>query len=137
MSNLPKWDVQHHILPDFYVRELKNMGINEIEGVKYPRWSMQATLKLMKAWGIDRVFLSLSLPGVHFGDDAAACQLASKVNDELLIQKKKHGSKIGGSASLPLPDVTGALVEYERVVNTEGLDGVILMSNVNGIYPGD
>ncbi len=137
MSNLPKWDVQHHILPDFYVQELKKMGVSDIEGVRYPRWSIQSTLKLMKSWNIERAILSLSLPGVHFGDDVAACRLASQVNDEILAHKKRLGSQIGGFASLPLPNVKGALAEYERAVITEGLDGVILMSNVNGTYPGN
>ena len=47
-----------------------------------------------------------------------------------------HG-RFGAFASLPLPDVPGALRELEYALDTLQLDSVILLSNVDGHYAGD
>ena len=39
--------------------------------------------------------------------------------------------------ALPLPDVDGALAEIDYALGTLGLDGVLLLTNANGVYLGD
>ena len=41
------------------------------------------------------------------------------------------------SASLPLPDVAGALDEIAYAYDELGVDGVVMLTNVNGTYLGD
>jgi 6-methylsalicylate decarboxylase len=71
------------------------------------------------------------------GDDAAAGDLARGVNElsAKLIQDRPDRS--GGFASLPLPDVDGALRALEYGLDVLKLDGVVLFSNARGIYLGD
>ncbi len=132
-----KWDLQHHAVPARYVKALSERGITGIDGVQFPKWSAKKSLRMMSQWNVERAVLSVSCPGVHFGDDAAARDLARSCNDELMAHMASHPDRFGGFASLPLPDVDGAIAEYDRAVRDGGMDGVILMSNVDGRYIGD
>lgn len=136
-NKYPKWDLQHHAVPRAYVETLNKRGITKVSGIPFPKWSEQKSLAMMKAWNVERAILSVSCPGVHFGDDAAARELARLCNDEILACMNRHPDRFGGFASLPLPDVDGAIAEYERAVRDGGMDGVILMSNVDGRPIGD
>jgi 6-methylsalicylate decarboxylase len=52
---------------------------------------------------------SISTPGVHMGDDAAARDLAGRVNELSAELIEERPDRFGGFAALPLPDVDGAL----------------------------
>ncbi|WP_294228189.1 amidohydrolase family protein [uncultured Shimia sp.] len=132
-----KWDVQHHFLPDFYAELLAKRGTTDVAGMSLPKWSPEKSLAAMDKMGIERAFLSLALPGVHLGDDGEARDIARETNNFLIDVCKTHSDRFSGFASLPLPDVEGAIAEYDRVVASGDLNGVILMSSVNGHYPGN
>jgi len=80
---------------------------------------------------------SISAPGVHLGDDAAARALAHRCNDFLAEMVRSRPDRFGGFAILPLPDVDGALEELARALDQLGLDGVVLLTNALGHYLGD
>ena len=46
-----------------------------------PQWSMEAAIAMMDRIGIATGLLSVSSPGVHFGNDAKARLLAQSVNE--------------------------------------------------------
>lgn len=94
-------------------------------------------LELMDRTGIDIAVLSVSSPGIHFGDDAAACQLAREVNDAGAQIVRDHPGRFGLFASLPLPDTDSALAEIGHAFDTLGADGIVLETNLHGVYPGD
>jgi len=48
-----------------------------------------------------------------------------------------HHGRFGGFASLPLPDVDGAMEEIAYAMDTLKLDGVVVRTNFNGVYLGD
>jgi predicted TIM-barrel fold metal-dependent hydrolase len=131
------WDMQHHIVPEFYVEELKRRGIKKVQGVSFPSWTVKKSLSLMKGWNISRAFLSVSTPGVHFGNDKEAREFSRKCNDYILKCIDEHPGKFGGFASVPLPDVQGAIEELKYTLDKKGMDGLFLMSNVHGRYLGD
>ena len=66
---------------------------------------------MMDGLNIRSDMLSISSPGVHFGDDAAARKLAREVNDEGAKAVSDHPGRFGLFAALPLPDIDGALAE--------------------------
>jgi len=80
---------------------------------------------------------SISTPGVHMGDDAAARNLARRVNEFAAALVQQRPDRFGGFAVLPLPDVDGALHELEYGLDVLKLDCVVLFSNARGIYLGD
>ena len=86
--------------------------------------------------GIDVAITSISTPGVHTGDDAAARTLARRCNELSAELVRDRPDRFGGFACLPLPDVDGALAELAYALDVLGLDGVVLFSNSRGVYLG-
>jgi predicted TIM-barrel fold metal-dependent hydrolase len=91
----------------------------------------------MDLLGIDVALLSVSSPGVHFGDDAAAAALARSVNDEAAAHAAAAPDRLRFLASLPLPDVAASLAEWQRIRSAPGCLGAIVLSHAAGTYPGD
>jgi predicted TIM-barrel fold metal-dependent hydrolase len=131
-------DVHAHFLLPEYVTAAERAGHLRPDGMPaWPVWNADRHLQLMDRTGIARSILSVSSPGVHFGDDFRAQVLARRMNEAAAELGKDHPGRFGFFASLPLPDVAGALVELEHAYDVLGADGVILNSNAGGQYPGD
>ncbi len=129
-------DVHHHILPDVFYRATNDTS-NPVGGIHPAPWSKESTLSFMDDAGIDVAITSISTPGVHMGDDAAACDLARRVNELSANLIQERPERFGGYAALPLPDVDGSLRELEYSLDVLKMDGVVLFSNARGIYLGD
>ncbi|OLZ58151.1 amidohydrolase family protein [Amycolatopsis keratiniphila] len=132
-------DVHAHFTTEDYVRAAIAAGHHEADGMPesyWPHWAVEDHLALMADAGIDRAFLSISSPGVYFGDAAAARRLAREVNQAAARITRTHPGRFGYFASLPLPDIDGALDEIGHAF-TDGADGVVWMTNTAGHYLGD
>ena len=129
-------DVHHHILPDVFWRAT-NDAHSPVGGIAPAPWSKESTLSFMDDAGIDVAITSISTPGVHMGDDAAARDLARRVNELSAELIRERPDRFGGFAALPLPDVDGALRALEYGLDVLKLDGVVLFSNARGVYLGD
>jgi len=130
----PLVDVHHHVVPPEYPEALARLGFDPSA---LPSWKPGESLRIMDRLGIGRAVLSLSSPGVWFGDPEDARRLARTCNEYLAGLRKEHPDRFGGLAVLPLPDLEGARQELEHALDSLGLDGVILFSNVEGRYVGD
>ena len=129
-------DVHHHFLPDFFYRAT-NEGHGPVGGIAPAPWSKDSMLSYMDDAGTNVVVGSISTPGVHMGDDAAARDLARRVNELGAKLTQERPDRFGAFAALPLPDVDGALRELEYALDTLKLEGIVLFSNARGIYLGD
>src|SRR4051812_31676254 len=109
-------DVHFHIIPDFYAQAAREAGRSPARGT-FPAYSPEGALELMDASGIALAITSLSQPGVHFGDDARASALARRCNDHAQELCRRWPGRFGAFATLPLPDVDGALREAERCLD--------------------
>ena len=128
-------DIHHHLVPPVYRDTLAAAGIDSVGRVPLPQWSVESMFSEMDQLGIARSVLSISAPGVYFGDQAFATDLARRTNAHLADLRARHPERIGGFATLPLPDADAALAEWERA-KSDGLDGVILLTNYGGKYLG-
>jgi 6-methylsalicylate decarboxylase len=129
-------DLHHHVIPDFYWAA-SNEGGNAAGGINPPSWSLDGAIAYLDEAGIDVAVPSISTPGVHLGDDAAARTLARRVNEYLADLKRERPDRFGGFAALPLPDVDGSLEQIEYAFDVLELDGVSIMTNADGSYLGD
>lgn len=129
-------DVHHHALPPLYTAELAGLGIEALPGYGFPEWSPELSLQMMDGNGIERAVLSVSAPGVSFGDPAAARRLARACN-EYLADLAASEPRFKAFASVPLPEVADGVGEARYALDELGLDGVVLFTNSDGIYPGD
>lgn len=130
-------DVHAHFVTPWYVEAALAAGHVKPDGMPgWPSWSVDDHLRLMDESGVQRSVLSISSPGVHFGDDVAAADLARRVNDFAAEVCEAHPDRFGFFASTPLPDVDAALAEIERATQM-GADGVVVETNIGGTYVSD
>ena len=130
-------DVHHHIVPPEYLSTLATIGINNVDGVSFPKWDVESTLEFMDRQGISAAITSISAPGIYFGDSDFAQDLARRCNEFSADLVNKYPQRFGAFASLPLPDVENSLIELEYALDSLNLDGVVLLTNINGKYIGD
>jgi len=134
----PAFDVHAHFLPDAYRQAAQAAGHGAPDGFPVlPQWDASGHVEMMDRRGIAVAFLSISSPGVHFGDDRAARALAREVNQAGRQAVESFPSRFGQLASLPLPDVAGAIEEIGYVYDRLDVDGVAVLTNVGGTYLGD
>jgi len=129
-------DVHHHILPPVYTSALKKIGITGAGGVPFPDWDVQQSLDVMDRNKIAAAITSISSPGIYFGDNKFSINLAKQCNEFSAALIRDNKKRFGGFAVLPLPDVHAAVKELEYALDILKLDGVVLLSNVGGHYPG-
>jgi predicted TIM-barrel fold metal-dependent hydrolase len=131
-------DVHHHFLPPFYKPLAKGWLDKFATGVAaVMAWTPEASLAAMDEARVSRAVLSISSPGVHFGDDAQARDLARACNDYAVSLGGQHPGRFAFFAALPMPDVEGAIREAERALALDGGRGIGLLSNYGGRYLGE
>jgi aminocarboxymuconate-semialdehyde decarboxylase len=129
-------DLHHHVIPEFYWEASSEDG-NAAGGINPPRWSLDGAIAYLDEAGIDVAVPSISAPGVHFGDDAAARVLARRCNEYLADIRRGRPDRFGAFAALPLPDVDGAIEQIAYALDVLELDGVSIFTNAGGSYLGD
>ncbi|MBK5333154.1 MAG: amidohydrolase [Ilumatobacteraceae bacterium] len=138
---MPLIDVHAHFLPPHYRDALATAGIDQPDGFpRVPTWSADDHVGVMDRLGIDAAVLSVSSPGVRFGDGVSASDaiaLARYVNDVAATTIADHPGRFGAFASLPMTDTDESLAEMERALDGLGLDGINVLTNVGGVYLGD
>jgi predicted TIM-barrel fold metal-dependent hydrolase len=134
-------DVHAHFLPPQYREALAAAGIEQPDGFpRVPTWSADDHVAVMDRVGIDAAVLSVSSPGVQFGEGLSASDavaLARHVNDFAAATISDHPGRFGAFASLPMGDIDQSLVETERALDGLRLDGVNVLTNIGGVYLGD
>jgi predicted TIM-barrel fold metal-dependent hydrolase len=139
MSNAEgRIDTHVHYLTERYRRAAVAAGHVRPDGMPgYPDWSPESALAAMDRAGIATAILSMSSPGIQFGTSRDRSALARAVNDDGADVVARNAARFGLFASLPLPNVDDAMAELERAFDTLRVDGVVLPTNVDGIYLGD
>ncbi|WP_445395706.1 amidohydrolase family protein [Streptomyces sp. LE64] len=137
----PAWaraiDVHHHVLPEFYVSELRRLGFaSTLPGVDRPAWHIGTSLDMMDRQGIRAAVVNV-WPGVPAVDPAIGARFARRVNEFLAELVAAHPGRLGAFAVLPLPHVDESIAELTYSADVLGLDGAALVTNYGGVYVGD
>jgi predicted TIM-barrel fold metal-dependent hydrolase len=127
-------DVHHHMVPPAHLQALAKEG-RDAKGLQ--EWTPERSLRMMDRFAIRKALVSISPPGVWFGNDEEARALARACNGYGASLAAEHPDRFGVLAALPFPDLEGAKIEVAYALDRLKLDGVILFSNVGGRYVGD
>lgn len=102
-------------------------------------WDPEEDLALMNRLNISKSILSMSSPGTNLSpkNTTEARLLTRQCNIELSQYSKQYPDRFSFFASLPLPDIDGALDEIDYARNTLGAVGFQILTNAHGVYPGD
>src|SRR5260370_4725995 len=131
-------DVHAHYIPEFYREILVQSGLGQPDGIgSLPPWDENKALRAMDRFGVSTAILSISSPGVHFGDDSRARNLARRLNEECTRLIEEYPNRFGLFASVPLPDVEGSILEAIYALDELVADGVVVESNHRAMYLGD
>ena len=133
-------DVHSHIIPPFYLTENRDR-IAGSRGGEISRawldWSPQQSLAAMDEHGVETSMLSLSTPGVWFGNAEEARATARRVNDYGAELVRSHPGRFGLFAAIPVPDTEGSLREIEYAFDVLKADGIALLTSYGDKWLGD
>lgn len=130
-------DVHHHLMAPSYVAAKKAEILKVSANPSVIDWTPQRSLDDMEKNGVRTSFLSVSTPGVWFGNADEARRLSRECNDFAAQVARDHSGRFGFFAAMPLPDTDGSLKEIEYATETLHADGIGLLSNYEGRYLGD
>ncbi len=130
---------QHFVSPGFYATlNLKN-ATSPIPGLAaWKGYSPASAVEALDRVGIATAMLSITAPGVWFGDVQEARKLAREMNEYAAARLvSDYKGRFGLFAVLPLPDVEGSLKEIEYAFDTLKADGVGLLTSYGNAWLGD
>lgn len=131
-------DVHHHLFPPFYKARAEPWLRQHATGATdILAWTPQRSLDAMDRAGVEMAILSISAPGVDFGDPSDAVQLARDCNDYAANLTRRHPGRFRFFAALPTHSADVAMAEAERALDTLGAAGVVLLTNYGGQYLGE
>lgn len=145
-----RWDLHTHYYPEAFFRLIAEVGGafsfgtdptgrtiiryrgSRFFGITPPMTDAARRLEDMDRVGIDVEVLSLSTPNVYFAPPERQAEVARLVNDAYADLAARHPKRFMGFASIPMDDPEAALRELERTQGELRMNGVIVLSNING-----
>jgi predicted TIM-barrel fold metal-dependent hydrolase len=139
-GNPRRLDLHHHFQSPRWTKrmlEVKRQGWQQAS-----KYTPERALEAMDKAGVATALLSVTEPGVWFGDDFAkerqeAISLARDMNDFAARLMSDHKGRFGLFAVLPLPDIDASLREMEYAFSTLKADGVGLLTSYGNHWLGD
>jgi 6-methylsalicylate decarboxylase len=126
-------DTHHHVIPPGYASWLSAKGWP----LSLPTWSANSALAAMDRQGVHMAIISLSTPGLYRADLHEARHVAREINQFCATVSESWPDRFGFFATVTLPDVDGASAEAVYALDELGADGVVILSNARGHYPGE
>ena len=130
---------QHFVSPSFYATLNAKNATSPIPGLAaWKGYSPASAVEALDRVGIATAMLSITAPGVWFGDVQEARKLAREMNEYAASKLvSDYKGRFGLFAVLPLPDVEGSLKEIEYAFDTLKADGVGLLTSYGSAWLGD
>ena len=127
-------DMHHHFAPPAWVAEVKGRPLLQPANT---RWTPEQSIEDMDRGGVAAAVVSITNPGIWFGDSVQTRRLARACNEYGATLVQAHPGRFGFFAALPLPDVDAALAEIAYAYDTLEADGVGLLTSYGDTWLGN
>ncbi|HKT18279.1 MAG TPA: amidohydrolase family protein [Stellaceae bacterium] len=126
-------DVHHHFVPPAYKAAVqpKRRFMPCMDA-----WTVQGSIEDMDKAGVATALVSITLPGLHFGNNEEARRLTRICNDYAMEMARNYPGRFGLFAALPWPDVEGSLAELAYALDTLKADGIGLYTSYGTTWLG-
>jgi predicted TIM-barrel fold metal-dependent hydrolase len=130
---------QHFVSPSFLATLGAKNAVAPVPGfAAWKGYSPARAVEALDRVGIATAMLSITAPGVWFGDVQEARTLAREMNEYAAARMVgDYKGRFGLFAVLPLPDVPGSLREVEYAFDTLKADGVGVLTSYGSAWLGD
>ena len=127
-------DMHHHFAPPAWVAEVKGRPLLQAANTT---WTPAKSIEDMDRGGVAAAVVSITNPGMWFGDLAVTRRVARACNDYGAKLVQDYPNRFGLFAAMPLPDVEGTLKEIAYAYDTLKADGVGLMTSYGDTWLGN
>jgi len=132
-DNPRRIDMHHHFAPPAWVADVKGRPLLQPANT---RWTPEQSIEDMDRGGVAAAVVSITNPGIWFGDANQTRRLARACNDYGAKLVQEHPTRFGFFAAMPLPDVAATLKEIEYAYDTLKADGVGLLTSYGDTWLG-
>jgi 6-methylsalicylate decarboxylase len=119
-------DIHHHFAPPAWVTAVKGRPLLQPANTT---WTPAKSIEDMDRGGVAAAMVSITNPGLWFGDAPVTRRLARACNDYGAMLVRDHPARFGLFAAMPLPDVDATLREIEYALDTLKADGIGLFTS--------
>src|SRR5439155_1088638 len=124
-------DIHHHFGPAVWVAEVKGRPLLQPANTT---WTPAKSIEDMDRGSVAASVISITNPGLWFGDKAVTSRLARACNEYAAKLVQDHPTRFGFFAAMPLPDVDATLKEIAYAYDTLKADGVGLFTSYNDTW---
>jgi predicted TIM-barrel fold metal-dependent hydrolase len=133
VAPLHRIDIHHHFAPPAWIAEVKGRPLLQPANT---RWTPAQSIDDMDRGGVASAVISITNPGLWFGDRAATARVARACNEYGAKLVQDHRGRFGLFAAMPLPDVDATLREIEYAYDTIHADGIGLFTSYGDMWLG-
>jgi predicted TIM-barrel fold metal-dependent hydrolase len=113
------------------------MNLRKLMHPAWSDWSEAKAIEDMDRDGVARSIVSVTTPGVWFGDAAESRALARACNDYAARLRADHPMRFGIFAAVPMPDIDATLAEIAYALDELKVDGIGFLTSYQDKWLGD
>jgi 6-methylsalicylate decarboxylase len=125
-------DIHHHLTPPGWLAEVA-APVNPL----IRQWTPSKSIEAMDKTGVGIAIVSITSPGLWFGEKDTTRHLARECNDYAAKLVQDRPDRFGMFAAMPMPDVHATLREIEYAFDTLKADGVGLFTSYGDKWLGN
>jgi predicted TIM-barrel fold metal-dependent hydrolase len=132
-------DVHHHVVSPAWKKQLaKWNAVRPIQGHEtHQSYDAAKDIAAMDRDGTEISFLSVTTPGMWFGDIDETRRVVREQNDYAAQLVRDYKGRFGHFATVPLPDVDAALREIAYAYDNLKVDGISFITSYSDRWLGD
>jgi 6-methylsalicylate decarboxylase len=127
-------DVHHHFAPPAWIAEVRGRPLLQPANT---RWTPAQSIDDMDRGGVAAAIVSITNPGLWFGDTRQTERLARACNEYGAKLVQDHPGRFGLFAAVPLPDVDATLKEIAYAYDVLKADGVGVLTSYGDTWLGN